>query len=199
MLSEYIILDVVQTGVRHGKNILADVELARATDFGRNDIQFHSRTHLGNLFRPGDIALGYDVANGNYNDSDTKALKGRELPEVVLVRKVFNRKGGRQWKLKHLDIEKDYNEEKRRSAQADKDRDEELFKQALEEDPELRSNVLLYKDENAKPRDDMEDDDEEDPTFPDVGVEELLEDLKITDEPEQETYGDSEDEEMSTE
>jgi nonsense-mediated mRNA decay protein 3 len=40
---------------------LADVQVARESDFGSNDETFNCVTHLGNLIRPGDIVLGYDL------------------------------------------------------------------------------------------------------------------------------------------
>jgi nonsense-mediated mRNA decay protein 3 len=72
---------------------LAEVEVARSSDFGVNDTTFHMCTHLGNLLHPGDLALGYDVQSSNFNEDDLVSLKGRSLPDVVLVKKVFpNRK-----------------------------------------------------------------------------------------------------------
>ena len=44
-----------------GKYALADVQLARESDFGVNDEVLSCVTHLGNLIQPGDIVLGYDL------------------------------------------------------------------------------------------------------------------------------------------
>ena len=38
--------------------ILADVELAKSADLGKNDTQLTVRTHLGALLKAGDVALG---------------------------------------------------------------------------------------------------------------------------------------------
>eukprot|EP01083_Nonionella_stella_P259935 886938_1 len=43
------------------KLALADVEVARESDFGVNDETFRCVTHLGNLLQPGDTCLGYDI------------------------------------------------------------------------------------------------------------------------------------------
>ena len=63
-------------------------QVARASDFGRNDRTLFARTHLGHLLHAGDTALGYDLASANVADSDLeKALeRGLVLPDVILVR-----------------------------------------------------------------------------------------------------------------
>ena len=96
-LIEYTVIDVTPTGKTRGRWLLAEVEVARSSDFGTNDTTFHTHTHLGSLLHPGDLALGYDVHTSNFNDDDLAALslKGRSLalPDVVLVKKIFpNRK-----------------------------------------------------------------------------------------------------------
>lgn len=67
-LSEFIILDVEPSNVSNGKFQLAEVELARAADFGKNDQTFFVKTHLGNVLRPGDTVLGYDLTTANVSD-----------------------------------------------------------------------------------------------------------------------------------
>jgi nonsense-mediated mRNA decay protein 3 len=42
----------------HTKYALADVQVARTSDFGRNDTVFFARSHLGNILNPGDYVLG---------------------------------------------------------------------------------------------------------------------------------------------
>ncbi len=39
--------------------MLANVEVAKMSDFGRNDTTYQARTHLGHLLGPGDVAMGY--------------------------------------------------------------------------------------------------------------------------------------------
>ena len=63
-------------------------QVARASDFGRNDRTLFARTHLGHLLHAGDTALGFDLAAANLADGDLeKAIeRGLVLPDVILVR-----------------------------------------------------------------------------------------------------------------
>jgi hypothetical protein len=69
-------------------------QVARSSDFGRNDTVFFCRTHLGHLLQPGDLALGYDLANANYVglDFEKHEAKGGRVPDVILVRKSYEEK-----------------------------------------------------------------------------------------------------------
>ncbi|RLN94096.1 hypothetical protein BBJ28_00025097 [Nothophytophthora sp. Chile5] len=82
---------------RKGKSVVADVEVARASDFGVNDTTFQVRTHLGAVLAAGDTVKGYDLASANFGSSQTYSLK-EELPDLVLVRKVYPRESGKQHK-----------------------------------------------------------------------------------------------------
>ena len=78
------------------KYALADVEVARETDFGHTDQTYHCVTHLGNLIHMGDVVLGYDLVNSvlpsDAEWSIENALNSNfVVPDVVLVKKV---KGG---------------------------------------------------------------------------------------------------------
>lgn len=190
---QYTILDIQPLGPVRGKFVLADALVARSSDFGSNDTQFMARTHLGHILHPGDTCLGYDVSTANFNDADLEGLRGRQkvLPDVVLVRKSYpaRRKSGRSrnWKLRQLDKEVD--DEKRDHEVEKESNDMERFMRDLEEDPELRAHVNLYKDQEAiaraagKARDDSEMGEaaEEDEEFPEVQLEELLDELTIQD------------------
>ncbi|EEY63301.1 60S ribosomal export protein NMD3, putative [Phytophthora infestans T30-4] len=84
------------------KFVVADVEVARESDFGVNDTTFHVRTHLGVVLSAGDTVKGYDLSTAIFGSSQTYTLK-EELPDVVLVRKVYprenrHRKGDRKLK-----------------------------------------------------------------------------------------------------
>lgn len=71
-----------------------------------------------------------------------------------------------------------------RKQDADKmEEDYELFLQDLEEDSELRQNINLYKSSNAMDVDTAAEESaaEEEESFPEVGIEELLEDLTLND------------------
>ncbi|KAE8889713.1 60S ribosomal export protein [Phytophthora fragariae] len=107
---EFIVLDVepvdprnlrnvgpAPTSGRGGKSkyVVADVEVARASDFGVNDMTFQIRTHLGGVLTAGDTVKGYDLSSAVFGTSQTYSLKN-ELPDIVLVRKVYPRESGKR-------------------------------------------------------------------------------------------------------
>jgi len=125
------------------------------------------------------------VQSSNFNEDDLVSLKGKSLPDVVLVKKVFpNRKSKhkkRIWQLKRLELEE---EGGRKGTEAKAENEYEEFLRDLEEDPELRSGVVLYKaprKEAAQPTstdsESMADADEGDPDFHDVTLDELVDDV----------------------
>ena len=65
----------------------AAIQVAKASDFGRNDRTFFVRTHLGHLLHAGDNALGYDMSTSNMVNPDLEAAaeKGFTVPDVILV------------------------------------------------------------------------------------------------------------------
>ncbi|KAL7540089.1 hypothetical protein ACHAXR_012576 [Thalassiosira sp. AJA248-18] len=80
-----------QSGVT--KYALADVEVARESDFGVNDETFRCVTHLGHLLQPGDIVLGYDIMSTVLSSEAEWSMENAfnsnfVIPDVVLVRKV---------------------------------------------------------------------------------------------------------------
>lgn len=190
-LVPFVVLDITPLDKSNGKYQLSDVYLARDSDFGKNDQQFIAKTHLGNVLKVGDMVLGYDLINANFNDSDLESLRKsrRNLPDVILVKKIYensrSRAAKRFWKLKELpkeemDIVKKNEIEKRQD-------EYEQFLQEIEEDPELRTQINLYKKPNAEEiikerANQMVDEDD----LPEVGLEELLEDLAIDDDGEEE-------------
>ncbi|KAJ3343737.1 hypothetical protein HDU93_006649 [Gonapodya sp. JEL0774] len=201
-LVEFYVIDVQLDGPRHGKNALASVEVSRSNDVSTT---FLARTHLGNLLNAGDHAMGYDLTNANFNNpSLTSYLESRSskfsLPDVILVKKSFphrrRRAQPRHWKIKHLGKEEEEERGKRERGGADKDKDLELFLRDLEEDEELRGMVNLYKaqDRQALARrsdpdamqdtdpvdedDGMDEESEVEPDFPEIRVDELLEDME---------------------
>ncbi|KAK9370046.1 NMD3 family-domain-containing protein [Lipomyces kononenkoae] len=160
-LTEFVVLDIELTGVTKGKMSLADATVARSSDMGRNDVTFYVRTHLGGILHPGDTVLGYFLSNVNFNHELWDTLDQSTVPDVVLVKKSYPRKKknkGRNWKLKRM--AKEYNEmedsgnsmsSKQRQLERDRvERDYELFLQELEEDPELRGTINLYKQGNSQ-------------------------------------------------
>jgi len=184
-MTTFVILDIENSGHRVGKYQPADATVARALDFGANDKVYYVRTHLGAVLRTGDLCLGYDLVTANFSDTSAlKSYRNLELPDVVLVRKTYERKNRprrRRWVLKSLPVEED--PMARRDPEKD-DAEREFFLQELEQDAELRAEVNLYRDPRAMSlRAEMsEGEGEEDvDDYPEVPVEELLGGLTLED------------------
>ena len=188
---EYVVLDVeVDHSTRQGKLVMAEVEIARSSDFGVNDTTFRVRTHLGNILQAGDTAMGYDLASLQIVDPELEKYSGKHrafVPEVILVKKSYaesrrrkrERGVSRPWRLQRMQVEEADDAPKNRG----EDRmaqDEEQFFQELEEDEELRAQVRIFKDEqaiNANTYIAGADDDDDD--APEVPIEELLDELTL--------------------
>lgn len=188
-LIEFTVLDINPLPATNAKFQLAEVQVARKSDFGRNDTTFYTRTHLGYILKVGDTALGYDVSTAIFNDADLAPLKNRSIPEIILVKKTYperrTKRRQRHWRVKTLNKIVD---EDMKPAEVEKsNRDFEIFMNDIEEDPEYRSQFNLYKADNAEQimksnkaqeEDDMAENAED---FPDVGLEELIDDLTLDD------------------
>ncbi|XP_018319253.1 60S ribosomal export protein NMD3 [Agrilus planipennis] len=183
-LVEYIVMDIQPImdknrnkfpgqGFISNRHILADTWVVRASDLGIEENFIHARTHLGAILKPGDSVLGYNLKDSNINDENFDKMDINYLPDVILVKKYYDRsvqRRKRMWKLKHLNAEdivlttnsNDYNE----------------FLDDLEEDPELRQNVNIFRD---KTKIIPVDADDGDPTVPTITLEEMLDDLVIDD------------------
>ncbi|EDO17297.1 hypothetical protein Kpol_1062p4 [Vanderwaltozyma polyspora DSM 70294] len=185
-LVEFMVLDVEPVGISKGKHVLADITVARSTDLGVNDQTYYVRSHLGALCHSGDTVMGYFVANSNYNSDLFDDLNIDHVPDVVIVKKLYQRKSrkNRNWKLKrmakeHKDIDasQDYSSKSQKQDIERAERDYELFLQELEEDQELRQTVNLYKSSNPENIEEhgMEEDEDED--APQIDIDELLDEL----------------------
>ncbi|KAL0925398.1 hypothetical protein M5K25_003723 [Dendrobium thyrsiflorum] len=189
-LVEYIILDVEmessEISVGGSKYALAYAQVARVSDFGKNDNIFAVRTHLGHLLNPGGYALGYDLYGANINDFEVDKYKGLDLPHAILVKKSYEEKRqkrrgkGRSWKLKSLNMEID--NAKGRMGEEKRANDYEEFLRDLEENPELRFNMSLYHNNDYQPSEmaSTVGGDE----LPSVPLDELIAELAISDEEE---------------
>jgi nonsense-mediated mRNA decay protein 3 len=174
-LVEFTVLDIEASGPTRGRWMLADAQVAVSGAFKSSapredeymDFEtsanpnriFHTRTHLGAILQPGDTVLGYHVSNANYNSDEFAALSASRIPDIILVKKMFpNRRKkskARHWRLKT--IAKEAGEEGEtgngrgvvgRMGGRDQKKvqeDYELFLRDLEEDPEMRGAVNLYK------------------------------------------------------
>lgn len=167
--------------------VLADIEVARAADFGHNDAVFVTRTHLGGFLQPGDSCMGYDLTHLNANNDHFDALREERIPYCVIVKKHYpNRRriqNRRKWKLQQLAKIQDGGISKK-----DEDKtanDYEAFMRDLEEDPELRANINIYRDETVPvdmpvPR--VTDDGElVEEDFPEISLDEMLNALSLDD------------------
>jgi nonsense-mediated mRNA decay protein 3 len=134
--------------------------------------------HLGNLLKPGDLCLGYDLRNVIVNEEDAEVFDEVQN-EVLIVKKAWRRKEefrNRAWKLKRLDAEEEEHVDKEKA-----EREEEEYKRDLEEDEEMQKDVQFWKDSEYKPREPQEGEDEEDDDVPEVALAQLLEDLTMED------------------
>jgi nonsense-mediated mRNA decay protein 3 len=182
-LVEFYVVEVepvedLQRSAGHGhvskKHQLADVWVQRANQVGKSDATTYScRTHLGHLLNPGDTVLGYDLANSNLNNATFDAMNTDRIPDVVLIKKAYDRERRvrrRQWKLKRIiDLEEtasvanEYNN----------------FLEDIEEDELLREKINIYRDKaKPTPAPSIADDDEL-PTGPSLA--EMLDELDLND------------------
>ena len=120
---------------------------------------FHTRTHLGAILQPGDTVMGYHISHANYNSDAFAELPSERIPDIILVKKSYpNRRKkskSRNWQLRSIAMEagEDGDTGKGRGVvgrmggrdQKKVEEDYELFLRDLEEDPEMRGAVNLYK------------------------------------------------------
>jgi nonsense-mediated mRNA decay protein 3 len=184
-LTEYYVLDVEPLDQTDGKNVLCDVHVARMSDFGRNDEEFITRSHLGAILNPGDAVMGYDLARANFNNDVYDSLS--QPPDVVIVRKSYparkKKSKARPWRIQQLGKEVDENVLPRKQDQAKTENDMELFLRDIEEDPEFRSTINIFKTTKStsttvETNEATEDGDSED-ELPEVALEEMLDEMTI--------------------
>merc|ERR1711977_587594 len=154
-------------------------EIAREADLGQPDASVKVFCHLGNLLKPGDLCMGYDLRKVNVNGIDDENFDGVQN-DVLIVKKAWRRKEefrNRAWKLKRLDAEEEEHVDVDKAA-----REEEEYKRDLEEDEELQKDVQFWKDSEYVPRvRDEGEEEEEDDDVPEVALAQLLEDLTMDD------------------
>ena len=116
-------------------------------------------------------------------------IRDSQIPDIVLVKKKYNRsKGKRIWKLKHInkddDVEMKDSKGKKDKAN-NKALDHEMVMRDIEEDRSLRKQVNMIKDDAAikellERMNTLNVDDKNDPEI-DVEINELLDDLDLND------------------
>ncbi|KAI0131833.1 NMD3 family-domain-containing protein [Xylariales sp. AK1849] len=187
-LVEFIIMDIEPLGPTKNKWVLAEAQVAKASDLGVNDKTYYVRTHLGHQLHAGDSAMGYMLTGTNFNNEQLEAIEesntySSTIPDVVLVKKHYpNRRRNRKrhWKVKRM--ARDEGELLPKKADQERmDRDFEQFLRDIEEDEEFRSGVQLYKQPKRQPQlDEMsiaETEEGDEGSIPGVDMNELLEDL----------------------
>jgi len=165
-----------------GKFLLADAQVTPVNGTMDNDTIYHTRTHLGSVLKPGDTVLGYQLTTANFNDPNWESLNTDRVPQVVLVRKTYpaRRKKGasgsakkRNWRLKSMakeagDDNVGFGRDRADPAakkggrgtapgtaadQARAEAEYEMFLRDLEEDEEMRANIMLFKADKNKTKD----------------------------------------------
>ena len=115
------------------------------------------------------------------NDPHLEKMSGDSLADVVLVKKVYAEKSvrnrRRKWRLKHME---GLHQAGSSGSMSDGGNEYNDFLEDLEEDPELRKNVNVYKDA-AKISGEMPVDQESisDGDIPQITLAEMLDDLDI--------------------
>ncbi|EFO98401.1 hypothetical protein CRE_23156 [Caenorhabditis remanei] len=186
-LTEFYVLDVesidnFERKAGHGyiskKHELADVWLVRSDQVGMSDAQsLSARTHLGHLLSPGDLVMAFDMKNCNVNNATFDAMSVDNVPDAIIVRKVFDRSrrvAKRQWKLKRLVVDGNIVGNETASV-AD---EFQGFMEDIEEDALMREKINIYKDAEKAVAIDGDDDDAH-PEAPSLA--EMLDDLKFDD------------------
>ncbi|MGH0169992.1 UNVERIFIED_CONTAM: hypothetical protein FKN15_063287 [Acipenser sinensis] len=158
-------------GMRSNKHVLAGVWVQKTSEMNTSQ-QYHCHTHLGHLLNHGDLVLGFDLANSNVNDEFVNKMNPHNIPDVVLIKKRFDRnrrQRRRNWRLKEMERE-------REGMDTDDERQYQDFLEDLEEDEALRKNINIFRDASKIPVESDTDDD----GAPRVSLMEMLEDLNIS-------------------
>ena len=120
-LKEFVVMDIdnIDTNMNDSRAALrqkfkqVNLQVARESDFGVNDETHFVNCHLGDRINYNDTVLAYDLEYANCQELEDyqHKNKGKDLPDIVIVKKAYpkyrkkNKK--RNWKLKHLDPDKD--------------------------------------------------------------------------------------------
>uniref|UniRef100_A0A8D3ANT6 60S ribosomal export protein NMD3 n=1 Tax=Scophthalmus maximus TaxID=52904 RepID=A0A8D3ANT6_SCOMX len=180
-LEEFIVMDIdiirdqklgAGAGLRSNKHTLAELWVQKTSEMDTSQ-QYHCRTFLGHLLNIGDLVMGFDFANSNINDEHLNKMNPHHLPDVVLIKKSYDRSRRakrRNWKLQEMSKD-------REGMDTDDERQYQDFLEDLEEDPALRKNVNIYRDVSKIPVESDTDDD----GAPRISLTEMLEELSLSD------------------
>lgn len=182
-LTEYMVMEIDVVLPRDqpkvtpvsNKHTLVEVYVARTADLGKNDQQYYCRTHLGHTLKTGDLVLGLHLATSNVNNNILNEMNPDKIPDVILVKKVYNRSRRnrrRNWKLRHV-----FNNPVESTSDGAEYTE---FLEDLEEDDAYRQNINIFKDSTKTPVD-LDDLDVEDESLPQISLQEMLDDLTLVD------------------
>lgn len=177
-LVEYIVMDIELInekdrksypgqGTVSYKHALCDIWVVRASELGIAESNIHTRSHLGHLLKVGDSVMGYNTGEANINDAEFDKLPQDLIPDVVLVRKHYDRQtrlSQRLWKIKHLADEATDERSKY---------DYHEFLDDIEENVDMRGQINIYRDSKKTVPIDVQ------PDVPQITLEEMLEDLTL--------------------
>lgn len=136
---------------------MVQITLIKSSEYTNpNRREYIVSTHLGEFLNFNDTVMCYDLGDMAHSDLEQfDNSRKTKLPDVVIVKKSYPRVRRRQqkriWKLQRMDIEMaDANEEPRRGKkkvdkESKNDAEYNEFLNDIEEDPELRQNINLYK------------------------------------------------------
>jgi nonsense-mediated mRNA decay protein 3 len=165
---------------------LAEIQLMRSEDMGGDDDVIFVKSHLGNILKSGDSVLCYDLKNAAYNENGLRELKLSNIPEVIIVKKIYKRNKERNWKLRKLDkVESDDKKNSSEKDRSKREREYEKFLQELEEDSEMRSKIDLIKrtdipaSKTTNGKYDEEEESDSGDELPDVPDEELKDEQEL--------------------
>jgi len=188
---------------KRNRSKLAKVVVVKEDELGvaGECAELEQDSHVGYLLSCGDICLGYDLREVQFEDEEGENLRRNgNLPDIILLKKLYG--GGednyakkRIWKLDRLDVAVTESNSKK-DVEMEHTNEEDFYRE-LESDKEMRSRLNLFKSDAIKKRDDMileeeHEDDDEDEDDQKIKLDELLDNLDLNDGPDVENVDPSE-------
>eukprot|EP00817_Percolomonadidae_sp_ATCC50343_P004146 CAMPEP_0117424582 /NCGR_PEP_ID=MMETSP0758-20121206/4972_1 /TAXON_ID=63605 /ORGANISM="Percolomonas cosmopolitus, Strain AE-1 (ATCC 50343)" /LENGTH=229 /DNA_ID=CAMNT_0005208447 /DNA_START=923 /DNA_END=1609 /DNA_ORIENTATION=+ len=147
-------MDIEVLERNHKRFWLAEAEIRRSlTD--ENEDSIFVKTHLGKYLEPGDMVYGYDLEHENLNDLNydqrrsrgkKKRKKMRDMPDVVLVKKKYEKVKQRKFTVKPLNPYLKRDEE-----------DFNAFLDEIAQDDDMQKYVKMYRNKQFKEEEDGDD------------------------------------------
>ena len=137
-LQEFFMIDIAEKpGLANGRLNLGEATVCLASEIGMGR-EWIINTHLGNILKPGDIAMGYllTAVNSTNHEFDFELNHVGTKGDVILVHKKFTKQRRRKWKIDFLMKEET---EKR----IEQDNDIELFMDDIHFDDDYKKEFLI--------------------------------------------------------